>query len=78
MRNLEQFVLEEKDLLDKVDGKKPQVDPNSKHKIKWAVDEPVDDEASDDVDLNSSDNTVVQVGVRHLLLRNLQRSMERK
>ena len=57
MRNLEQFVLEEKDLLDKVDGKKPQVDPNSKHKIKWAVDEPVDDDASDGVDLNSEDNT---------------------
>lgn len=47
MINLEQFILEEKDLLDKVEGKKPQVDPNSKNKVKWAVDEPVDNEAEE-------------------------------
>jgi len=47
MRNLDEFVLEEQSELDKVEGKKPQVDPNSKNKIKWAVEEPTDDEAEE-------------------------------
>ena len=56
MKKLEEFVLQENSL-DAVDGKKPQVDKNSKNKIEWAVDEPVDDEASDGVDMDSDDNT---------------------
>ena len=40
-----------------VEGEKPQVDPNSKNNVKWAVDEPEDDSANDDLDLNSPDNT---------------------
>ena len=43
--------------LSNVKGKDPQVDPNSKNRIKWAVDEPESDEANDDLDLNSPDNT---------------------
>ena len=43
--------------LDSVEGKDPKVDPNSKNKVKWAVDEPERDEANDDLDLNSPDNT---------------------
>ena len=57
MKKLEEFVFEEQSTLDKVDGKKPQVDPNSKNKIKWAVDEPEDNDAADGVDLNAPDNT---------------------
>jgi len=47
MKSLDQFMNEEQSELDKVEGKKPQVDPNSKNKIKWAVEEPVDDEAEE-------------------------------
>ena len=47
MKSLDQFMIEEQSELDKVDGKKPQVDPNSKNKVKWAVDEPTDDEAEE-------------------------------
>lgn len=57
MLNLEKFVYEEENLLDKVDGKKPQVDKKSKNNIKWSVDEPTSDDASYDLDLNSSNNT---------------------
>lgn len=48
---------EETPALKDVEGEKPQVDPVSKNKIKWAVDEPEDNEASDEIDLNSPDNT---------------------
>ena len=60
MKNLTDFVFEKRGddiTLKDVEGKKPQVDDNSKNKIKWAVNEPVDDEASDGIDLKSEDNT---------------------
>ncbi len=56
MKNLEQFVLEGNFFINE-ENSKLKVDKNSKNKIKWAVDEPTDNEASDGVDLNSEDNT---------------------
>ena len=61
MKKLENFVVEYRTkktpTLDEVDGKKPQEDPTSKNKVKWAVDEPEDDDATNGIDLNSEDNT---------------------
>lgn len=61
MKNLEKFVVEYRTkkapTLDEVEGQKPQVDPISKNKVKWAVDEPEDNDAADGIDLNSEDNT---------------------
>jgi len=58
MKSLDQFMIDEaQSELDKVDGKKPQVDSHSKNNVKWAVDEPKSNDASESIDLNSPDNT---------------------
>ena len=53
MKRLGEFVNETQNDIKRVSGKKPQVDPKSENKIKWAVNEPVDDDASDDINSNS-------------------------
>lgn len=45
MKNLEQFVIEAENPLDEIGRKKLRVDKKSKNRVKWAVDEPVDDGA---------------------------------
>ena len=56
MKKLEEFVLQENSFVNE-GNTHLMVDKNSKNKIKWAVDEPEDDEASDGIDLDSEDNT---------------------
>lgn len=57
MITLEKFVIEENRFLQIDENEKLNIDKNSKNKIKWGVDEPSDDDASDDIDLDSPDNT---------------------
>lgn len=55
MKNLGQFINEND--LKKVEGNAPKPDPKSKNRIKWALNEPTNDDASDDIDIHSKENT---------------------
>ena len=61
MKKLENFVLEYRTKkapdFNKVDGKGPQEDQNSRNGVEWSLNEPSDDDASDDIDLDSEENT---------------------
>ena len=61
MKKLENFVLEYRTKkapeFNKVDGKGPQEDENSKNGVEWSLNEPSDNDASDDIDLDSPENT---------------------
>ena len=63
MKNLEQYVLDEKfevntnESIETVNEEKVNTYQGKKAKIKWAVDEPEDNDAANDIDLDSEENT---------------------